>query len=90
MRNDPAKRRVNRKRAAKKRHELARTRVDVYRLFKVRDAAAALQQADDPVISELARQIHDQARTMLTAYVKEQAALMTKRDEEAHFGEDRS
>lgn len=55
-----------------KRHQLAWTKVEVYRLFKVKDAALALKQSPDAVVAQLGSQIYDQAYAMVAPYCEEQ------------------
>lgn len=59
----------------KERHKLARTTVDVYRLFKIQSLAFALRNATDRVVSNLGNQIVNETHTMLLPYVTEQKNL---------------
>ena len=61
-----------------KRHKLATTTVDVYRLFKVRDAASVLKRATDGVINHLGQMIHAEAVHMLEPYCKEQQSIIDR------------
>lgn len=63
---------------AKERHKLARTDVDVYRLFKIRDFASALRLSGDPLIASLGSQMLAEALTMLKPYCAEQQAIIDR------------
>lgn len=62
----------------KERHKLARTTVDVYRVFKVRDIGKMLMKSDDGLLAELGRQIYEQTIVMLRPYVEEQNKLASE------------
>jgi hypothetical protein len=62
----------------KERHKLAMTTVEVYRLFKVRDAGRVLRASSDHVISALGTQITMEATSMLAKYVDEQNRIIEK------------
>lgn len=65
----------------KKRHQLAKTEVDVFRLFKIRDLAKTLSYASDTVIQALGQQIYEEARRMLKPYCVEQGEIMLAQQE---------
>lgn len=71
------KRRMKKK---KQRHQLARMTVDVYRLFKIRDAADALKLSGNSVAAQLAMQIWNEAAYMLKPYIERQKQLVSDSD----------
>lgn len=79
QRTAPDKRRMKKKKK-QQRHQLARMTVDVYRLFKIRDAATALRLSENSVASHLADQICNEATYMLKPYIERQSRLAAKPD----------
>lgn len=64
--------------AKKERHKLAYTKVEVFRLFKVRDLARAVRESTDPVVATLGRQMVMEADALLKSYCDEQNRIMQR------------
>ena len=61
-----------------KRHVTAKTTVEVFRLFKIRDLGEALSRSADGVVSCIGRQITHGAVEMLRPYCQEQQAIINR------------
>lgn len=70
--------------AQKERHKLAYTKVEVFRLFKVRDLAVAVEKSTEPVVADLGRQMRNACMDMLHPYVEQQKRII-ERDKAKKF-----
>ena len=64
--------------AQKERHKTAKTPVEVFRLFKVRDLARAIRQSTDPVVAQLGEQMVTESNTLLKPYCDQQQRIIER------------
>lgn len=64
--------------AQKERHKLAFTKIEVFRLFKARDLAVAVEKSTEPVVADLGRQMRNECMIMLHPYVEQQKRIIER------------